>query len=406
MVTIICSVLVLASEMMVELGVDTADRCPVIRRNGHVIQKNDDNKNKVWPERMAALALSVQRIKFKDGNLSYLATGFPQAVSGDLCISCLPQKETIISDCSVSERRRYSDGEVEVQVTTTNGTYGTHSLGFREVNGSNVFEGGGDVTRTGDTCAVFVFSEGADNSTSGVTYLEYSTLEHCDSLLNRSRKIAHETGQATVITEATEGPTSLQVITCKENTLPREAFREALRAYRSIQIENTIHRASYDKIRKKFESVTGEDVIRAALAFKLAEANYTTGSYDIFPECGKFNWPFAIPFVASLACLATLYVVSSIHVRRVKQEVEQEQLDFSFIFQLFEEEDSGSSAFSSISEPFDSNSRVGNISTKTSKRLLDAAEIVFAAHGFRGAEPPPLESVVFEQSDSSSFSIH
>lgn len=323
------------SELVSEVGVDVSKECKPILRKGSVIA--DEFSGRVTDVELAASAFYLQSITFLDGNLPFVPANFPRNVTSSVCLKCFDpsDKARALDKCVVNDDRVYQPGELDVNVETTSGAFGTITRGFREVNtkfidGENIttygvnFNGTGDLTRNGNHCAAFMVQSRPVGSRVELVYLEYSHEDHCGRLISDATKRFNNTEegvQQAPIWNLTEGTVRTQVISCGINKIQENWFRSAVRVYRTMQLENTINPMEYITEENRFKALTVDDVYRSVLSMKVIDDVGKTGSYYEYTECGYYKFQFIAPFAGSLFIIFVLGIASCCtgdhHTRRI-----------------------------------------------------------------------------------------
>lgn len=307
--------MLIASEIVTELGVDVSEKCSLKERKGVVIDKGGV-KGFVTQVERGASAFFLQNIKFLDGNLTAVTAGTPVKLTENVCLQCLspPKNPFIVANCNITHGRIYAPGELQASVQTTNGPFSTISVGFRR-NGIQVLDGdiSGDLTHNGNDYEIFSFYNSTDNSGLPVVhYLTYNHEVHVSALLKEARRFRTKDGPGKVLWESTRAPVRSYKIRCSINKLSSSQFRDALQVYRSMQLENTINPIRFNKLRGEgfYDIMTADDVSRAVLSTKIMDDEPKVGEYLVYERCAMYHWRFILPFALSLTVIVSLGIVS------------------------------------------------------------------------------------------------
>lgn len=307
LVTVLCALLLLVSEVVVELGVDVSLKCNPKEERGLIITPGDSSKTFTTFE-LSYSAGYIQSVNFLDGDLKFVTSGMPKKMNSTFCFHCLDgKKDDILRDCSAKIVRQYGLGELRVGVKTTDGSFGTVSIGFMGPSGED-FRGGdgsGDLTSNGEHAAIFSFTKPDPRNDKVLTLFEYGNQEHIKQLLDNARN-----AKGKPVWEETTGPVRVTEISCRVNKLSEEHFRLAVMAYRTVQLENPIVLAKFNGSEEQFSAVTEDDVYRAVLSMKIMEDTQDTGIYYEYTTCGKYNWHFLAPILVVVLLIIVLGLVS------------------------------------------------------------------------------------------------
>lgn len=311
MLTILCTVFLIASEIVTELGVAVSPQCNPVKMTGLVIEKGDIS-GRITVVEKGASAFFVQNLTFYEGPLTRVPAGLPRRLMGNECISCMDSDpETypdIISNCTVVVTRRYEPGEIEIGVTSMGSPFGNITHGFREVNGGSNFIGQGDVTNNGEFFSAFVVDA---TKLKEITYIEYSNQRHLSQLVERAREHA-ENNLKGPVWESIRSPVEKMSINCGVNLLSTKNFEAALQIYRTIQLENPVNPAGFNETAERFASLNEQDVYRAALSIKVIDDHHGVGEYFAYTTCGVYNWMFFLPMGVCVFFILLLGIVSLI----------------------------------------------------------------------------------------------
>lgn len=312
--TILCYMMLIGSEVAIELGVKVSPRCATKTQNGPVVTNCNGTSTVSLAER-AASALFLQGVEFLDGPLTSVTVGFPRRINPTTCLRCLKPNATnlIINSCTVDDAKSYSPGSLQIGVMTANTGFETVAIGFNETEQNGLsFSGDGDVTSNNHTCATFIWAldKQERNGTIDLTYLEYADQDHCKSLLNESRKLTKTTGAPTPIWRPTKTTTYTQKIHCRQNSLAPERFQMALGVYRTMQLENTMKQLQFNTRTQRFERITVDDVYRAVLALKMMDHNNASGLYQEYVQCPGYDWQYIMPFATALGSFFLLAIIA------------------------------------------------------------------------------------------------
>lgn len=301
----------------------TSEKCGPVTIIDRITAQGDVSPNVTHAE-LSASAFLLQDIKFLDGNLTSTHSGFPRKVNKSICIKCLEgKKNSSLSGCSIVDGKTYQPGSLLIHVETTQNAFGTITNAFQPSGSKKPYNGLGDVTRNGNICSAFLFYPETVENQLQLTYFEYAHQKHCLSLVQTARDRANCTNgdsnctatnemQSPVVIEKTKALVRTYVIRCAKSDLSINNFNRALQVYRTMQLENTISLAGYNRTEMQFQKITLDDVYRAALSMKIIDDEHEVGPYQVYTECGDFDWTYLIPFMLSLAMISALGLYSII----------------------------------------------------------------------------------------------
>lgn len=304
LITVLCAVFLIVSEIVVEFGVDVSLKCKPVEKEGLVIRGGDTEKTFTTFE-LGYSAGYIQSIDFLDENLTFVKSGMPKKMDAIVCLPCLDKgDDDILRHCLISHVRTYGPGELQVGVVTTEREFGTISKGFKETVGERrEFLGEGDLTKNGPHASIYSFAE-SDRDPHVLMLFEYGHQKHIKQLLNEAKESRSQ------IWRATEGPVRVTQISCTVNELSPARFQLAVMTYRTVQLENPAFLAVFNDTEEQFVSLTEDDVYRAVLSMKIMEDTEEVGKYSEYTSCGIFNWTFLAPLIAVLSLIFILGVIS------------------------------------------------------------------------------------------------
>lgn len=306
LLTVLCTVFLIASELVVELGVDVSEKCRPVEMHDAVITEGDVT-NRFTPIELGASAFFLQSITFVDGPFTRIPAGVPRRVSGSVCFSCMEDRNIypdIASSCVAKRARTYKPGELEVGVLTTDGAFGTIAEGFRETGGKrDSFEGSGDLTHNGKRYATFILTRIAEKK---MLYLEYAHQVHVERLFWLASG-----SKGSTIWEKTQAPVVTHEISCEVNALGSDHFERALHAYRTIQVENPTSPLAFVDNEQHFAFFSSEDIYRAILSIKVIDDALQNGNFFMYTKCGEYNWTFLAPILTCMAVIILLFAISA-----------------------------------------------------------------------------------------------
>lgn len=314
----LCFTYLICSEVAIDLGINVSPRCQTQEILGHVIGLNIARE--ITSAERAAAAFYLQSVQFLDGPLHFVPLNFPKEVNPTICLPCFRRKRAaaILDQCSVENGRTYAAGELSVGVLRTGGAFGTVTLGFNMTDGRQATPlGEGDVTRSGQSCANFFVSRNAQKNAPKVslTYFEYADQSHCQFLYNEAQRNMNGKNRGDPVWQQTRSKTYTQVISCAVSSLNSSYLQMGLRAYRTMQLENTAIPAKFNADLSRFQSISTDDVYRSALAAMLMGDSKTEGRYQVYVPCAAYNWWYALPSIFGFFLFATLAVVALIFER-------------------------------------------------------------------------------------------
>ncbi|KAI0557878.1 hypothetical protein FGB62_254g08 [Gracilaria domingensis] len=287
-------------------GVDVSKTCKPAAESGRVIAPGGIT-NSFTDIELSGTCFLLQGLAFDEGELKRVRAGIPRRLDGRECFKCIDARSPdIVSDCKVRDLEGYEPGELNISITTTQGTFKTITSSFQETNGNQtLFEGYGDLTFNGHEISTFLFHKHLDNK---LWYFEYNHQDH----LNIMKGLApNQIG--TPVTEPTKGLVHLSEIACTTNVLDIGNFSEVIRMYRTVQLENPITPAHLDPQTHKFDPITPAAIYRAVLAAKIIDdVHEDDGVFYRYTSCGKYNWSFLFPMIICLAILLMLGIASHI----------------------------------------------------------------------------------------------
>lgn len=372
LLTLICSLLLVTSELITELGVDVRQDCGPHRSFGPVISPGDTS-GQVTDVELGASSFFLQGVGFIDGKLTNVRAGMPRKLSNVTCISCVNVSNVpVVSNCSVRRVREVNRGDMRIRISRNLTTaFGTVTEGFHDLKTNVSYNGVGDVTKNNDACATFLFVDSGDGdddndgdnrrggrmmgtptaahlpphqvrqqqqqqrqrdptntTTLSVTYLEYANQDHCESLLKKSKRALSKNSSLNPVfstTEPTLDTVYISSILCvfpsfsssSIKLLTSGSLAKILRGYRTMQLENTIHPALLAKSNHRFAQLSEDDVYRAVLAMKIIDDGNDTGELFEYVQCGMYHMKFIGPFVVTLGVIAILGIVSSCLLKQV-----------------------------------------------------------------------------------------
>ena len=218
-----------------------------------------------------------------------------------------PRKTQLQRECKIEQPIEIYDGFIGI--TKTGSAFATVAYEIIQVDqdGKNMtYRGKGDLTKNiGKHFSVILFTPGIpgcedeETESDEVYYWEYNDQEHLGEMLNSSKN-------QNEIKVRTKSPISRYRISCQVNRVNRTAFRRALLAYRSVQVEKTTDPANYYKETGRFDKLNESDIYRAILALKATEdvnQPLQEGEYKVFGQCASFNWIPAIPTIIIMAVI-------------------------------------------------------------------------------------------------------
>lgn len=300
-----------------ELGVGVSLGCGPKEEEGLIITPGNLT-NTFTQFELGFSAGFVQSIDFLEGDLEFVTPGMPKRISSTLCLKCFSNRENdILGLCSARSVRYYEPGELRVGVKTTKGSFGTVSEGFQETSGQGDFRGTGDLTSNGMHAAIYSFTEPDPSKKKVLTLFEYGDQEHITHLLTRARK---KNGRP--VWQPTAGPVRVTEISCQVNKLSARHFRQAVMAYRTVQLENPAFPATFDDTEKQFGAITEDDVYRAVLSMKIMEDTRDAGKFFEYTTCGQYDWRFMAPILVVILLvillgLFSMHLSSSVNIPRV-----------------------------------------------------------------------------------------
>lgn len=326
---VLCTVLLLASELVSELGVELSEKCSPVSKNGVVINEgNRTDTPALTSVELGAAAFFLQTITFLDGPLTRVTKGMPKSITGKECLLCLYKDKDkhpdIVCDCLVKKKKVYQAGELKVGVKTTDHDFGTIAVGFHETRGNRTkFTGEGDLTDNGQKKAIFLFAyERPDNAdkrgnstTTEMLYFEYGYQEHVNLIFEESKE-----AEGHQIWRDTKSRVHVWSIVCDLKHFSPEQFQLAVMTYRSIQLENPTKIISFNRTEERFEPISTEDVYRAVLSMKVIDNNNETrGEYYEYTTCAQYKWQFLAPLVVCVALILILGFWSSVLSSKYKE---------------------------------------------------------------------------------------
>lgn len=175
--------------------------------------------------------------------------------------------------------------------------------------------GVGDLTRNAHHCAAFlIHGRHEDNAGVVLTYFEYAYQRHCNTLVEEARRarVRRQNGDITAFWTVTEGNATSHVIKCQNNEIAMPSFREAVRVYRAMQMENTLYPIWFDKRTQSFQPLKVDDIYRAVLSMKLIDDGREEGDYFEYTECGIYNVQYMVPLFIAIFLICTLVIVSMV----------------------------------------------------------------------------------------------
>ena len=312
--TVLCTVFLIASELITELGVGVSENCSPKQARGLVISAGDSSRNSTVVE-LGAISFFVHTVAFVDGNLTQVSSGMPKKLTGKECLPCLYKRKLpiIANKCSIELEKVHKPNELLVGVEATKTALGVICVGFNETAGSGMrFSGQGDLTGNGMNRAIFLFAQRtSEGPTDEFLYFEYASQPHAERL----KRAAREEGKA--LWQKNEAPVYMWSIKCGTNRLSPGNFREALTIYRTIQLENPAQLARFDERKQKFQEITHDDIYRAILSLKIIDDDREEGVYDVYTSCAVYNWAFLLPIGLCLTVILVLGLLSSPKISKV-----------------------------------------------------------------------------------------
>lgn len=325
--TLTCAVFFVASELVSELGVESSETCSPKRITGPVISLGDTSEN-ITDAELSASAFFLQNLHFLDGDLTFVPAGFPRRITEAVCFSCLKSEKykPILSNCTVRPGTEYPAGTLTIGIVPSRGTFavGDVIIGFNETNRAvtardpQSFMGTGDLTRNAHHCAAFAVHGKHEKNGVHLTYFEYANQSHCNSLLETSRRkgIIRKPGDMSAFWTVTEGNARSQMIHCSTNQMGMLSFREAVRMYRAMQMENTLYPIVYHEDKQIFKPLAPDDVYRAVLSMKLIDDGTEVGQFYEYSSCGYYNVRFIVPLFITILMLCLLAFISTMLANR------------------------------------------------------------------------------------------
>ena len=305
--TIFLSLFLLISEVITEIGVAVSQTCGPVLQNGTVILPGDVTGQASVVGKGAA-AFLLQNLTFMDGAITSIPSGLPKSIKGDECISCMNKHSdkypAIVRNCSVNVKRTYRPKELQIGVKRdSTSVFGIIAVGFREVFGSTLYTGLGDVSVQGKFAGAFVVD--ASEVINGASYLEYSNQEHIKSLFLQA-----QSQKDISIWDFTQSDVELLTIRCGINAISAKNFEDALQTYRTIALENHIFPLPFDRSTARFPRLTSQDVYKAVLAVKLSDVQQKEDAYFTYVTCGVYKVMYILPMMFSLLILILLAILS------------------------------------------------------------------------------------------------
>lgn len=323
--TLLCSILLVSSELITELGVHSRKDCGPATKIGPVITKEPvDN---VTDAELAASAMRLRGTQFIDkSTFSFVPIGFPRKFTINTCISCFTEDEPnyILKNCKISkESKLYPRGDLFVNVSQTEEAFGTVTHSFSTKNGRERYEGTGDLTRNDEYCVMFIFNSVKHEK--GLLRLRYfetvGSNTYCGGLINKASLKKKRNGltqrEDPGILEQTNSSVLSYGIECESSgSLSQEWFEKSLRAYRSMQLEDTSLPVGLTN--NHSQNITEDDIYRAVLSTKIIHnIEPNNGSYQEYYECGEYNPTYLAPFLIILFTVIALGLWSVFLLRRI-----------------------------------------------------------------------------------------
>lgn len=309
----------MSSELISELGVNTNKNCGPRSIRGAVI--SDNAIVSVSDAEVAASGFAMSRLKFVDRkSFSFIPKRFPRNVNERTCISCYKLNETnyILKNCSVDEPQTHPIGKFSVRVNGTNTAFGTISTQFIDTTTNEVFDGVGDLTRNLKECGLFLFEPTVIKKAMGSEATRYE-VKYFEYILDNSscQNIIYDANGTSTIHRTKREVATYSIKCDADKELNSEWFQKSLRAYRALQLENTI-----DNLNQSgccFPLITTEDVYRSVLSAKVIDGAESEGEVEYYEyfECGSYDPTFIFPFVICLLSMGILGVRSYMLVRNV-----------------------------------------------------------------------------------------
>lgn len=174
---------------------------------------------------------------------------------------------------------------------------------------------------SGNLCAMFAIATAPSESGVHIRYAEYSTIvpsdevghsnknatnHQCSNLLEMARQ-----APAKEVWMNTHGLIYVRSLSCTHSGMSAKSLTFALRAFRSIQLENPVYVPQVNWTSTTFEPPTVDDLLRAALAIKTSDHAGQPGTAWRYAECGVYDGRFAAPFVISLSGVVALSLVAA-----------------------------------------------------------------------------------------------
>lgn len=304
-----------------------------MRHPGPVISNNRSTELPV-PVKHSSKAVHLNQVKFLDGKLKSVRTGFPLGFDSDTCVQCLkdsPDSIIIASNCTVSPGPTFSAGSLSLDVEIfPNGSIGRS---FSEIgDGHRLFLGKCGTTFNGSHSATFIVHGNIReiDNTAQLFYIEYANQAHFEKI---RAKITENVGKylkrKVNLSFPIQSTIRVEIIHCVENQLYMEAFREAVQVYRTMQLDSFFEPLPFHDNCNCFESIKEGDIYSAVLALKLADGTEIDGEYLVYSHCAIYNPMFLIPFIVSSLTFMILLTVA--HVQWKTNSVNNEMGDFHSI---------------------------------------------------------------------------
>lgn len=305
-------IVLLVSELVSEIGVESSPNCQKHERNGQVLVSG--TMGSFVSPFLISVFTELDRMKFAEGDLKNVQVGFPFPMEAETCFSCIPpENEIIIGKCTVDKWKTYKAGELRIGVRKGNDMLFTVTDHFAEVKDNGiVFDGFGDVVNTNDgRYSSILFKAYPDNDI--VNYFEYE-----DSVQIELLKKSVLENRTDIAVGLTSTSVTMRNISCEESTVKTEVLAKISQTYRTSQLENPLTPLDFNETTREFNvSFTADSIYRAVYGTYLVSARGTEGSFTVYGRCGQYHWRYIVPMALSCLILVFLQIISCMRLRKV-----------------------------------------------------------------------------------------
>lgn len=330
LVTLLSTALLLIFEIGSESGLDSSSSCRPQKLITQGLCATPYKTETLIVKELGAM-LYTQKIKWNEDDLvsTPIRQGFRKNFNGKevfdprLSNRSLP---IIVANCSVADFRIHARGTLYISIQNTKSIWSFVMSRVQFVSQSNSLSGYGDQIFNPSYLSAFniIGTAGGLGGAIKARVFEYSNSEQ---LVDIASSIETSRNYYAPKTQSNKTPLLSYEVKCSKNILAPHRFANALRTYRTTQLESSIKLHPIVEWKVGNESVavakpmSAADVVKATIALKASDMDECEGETWVYSTCGVYDFLYIMPVIGTILILCFIVGMTEYLVRKRKAYV-------------------------------------------------------------------------------------